>query len=162
MKIVASASRTGISVILSCNLCSWTPNYPTSLIPPSQHLTSHSTAAPIIEPNQDFSQLNLQLAFFCFSFVSPCRTAQLSVDQAGSGSQVNLQCWDLSGVFPVLGLIRGAASPVAVFLFCQSGRQKGSICVWRVSRVSANNLEDFSCQVETFKPSSNSESSSLN
>ena len=33
MKIVASAETTGIIVILTCNLCSWTRNYPT-LIPP--------------------------------------------------------------------------------------------------------------------------------
>ena len=33
MKIVASALRTGITLILSCNLCCWTPNYPTTIPP---------------------------------------------------------------------------------------------------------------------------------
>ena len=75
--------------MLSCNLCCWTPNYPNTLIPPSQHLTSHSTAAPIIEPNQDFSQLDLQLTFFCFSFVSVAQLGSLLTRPAGEVKSIS-------------------------------------------------------------------------
>ena len=92
MKIVAVASRverTGITVILTCNLCCWTPNYLTLIPPITWH---HTQLPPIIEPNQDFSQPKLAAHIFCLSFVS---VALFSTDQGSAGSQLPLG-WVLS------------------------------------------------------------------
>ena len=96
MKIVASGLRTGITVILSCNLCSWTPNYPALIPPISWH---HTQLPPIIEPNQDFSQLNLKLLTFFVSplSVSQCRTVLYWPGRRGkSGPISSVEFWVVS------------------------------------------------------------------
>ena len=144
MKIVGSVAGLRITVISRCNLCCWTRNYPTPI-------TWHTTQLPpLIESNQDFSQLKLSHRESCpyLSMSQQVTVGNTWQVKARAMSLFTRPDWQSA---PVVWPDQTALSSWGWFLLSQSERQKGSICVWIVS---SNNLEDFSYQARTLKPSS--------